>query len=332
MRTRIVQNRLFGHLNVTEVLGLLAVLGIGVRLALTGETTTGEVTAAALLFLRTVTPIGELLFLMDELQSAFASLGRIMGVTTTRPQAAPAHDAAGDAGGPAVELAGVHFAYRPGREVLAAIDTRIEHRKVLAVVGPTGSGKSTLAALVADVHQPTAGRVVRRVAPQRIVTVTQETHVFAGTVRDNLTLAAPGATDDEVTDALRRVAAGHIVELLPDGLDTRVGDGGQAITTAQAQHLALARLVLADPVLVILDEATAEADTADTAMLDRAAAAATAGRAALVIAHRLAQARAADRIVVLEGGRLVETGSHDDLVAAGGRYAGLWSAWDAGRH
>ncbi|GAA4208582.1 ABC transporter ATP-binding protein [Streptosporangium oxazolinicum] len=332
MRTRIVQNRLFGHLNVAELLGLLAVLGIGVRLALTGATTTGEVTAAALLYLRTMAPIAELLFLMDELQSALASLGRIIGVTTARADAADdAESGAGTGTGPAVELAGVHFAYRPGRPVLSGIHTRIEHGTTLAVVGPTGSGKSTLAALVAGVHHPTAGDVVRRVDPRRIVTVTQETHVFSGTVRDNLTLAAPDATDDEVVTALKRVGADHIVASLPDGLDTEVGDGGHAVTAAQAQHLALARLALADPLLVILDEATAEADTADTAVLDRATATVTEGRAALVIAHRLSQARAADRILVLEDGRLVESGAHDDLVAAGGRYAGLWAAWEAGR-
>ncbi|QFG25317.1 ABC transporter ATP-binding protein [Actinomadura sp. WMMB 499] len=334
MRARIVQNRLFGYRNVAEALGLLAVLGIGVRLALTGETTTGEVTAVALLYLRTVAPIAELLFLMDELQSAFASLARIIGVTTIRPDAEEgAGGTAGGAavGGPAVELSGVQFAYRAGRPVLSDIHTRIEHGTTLAVVGPTGSGKSTLAALVAGVHDPTAGDVVRRVDPRRIVTVTQETHVFSGTVRDNLTLGAPGATDDQVAGALQRVGADHIVGLLPDGLDTQVGDGGHAITAAQAQHLALARLALADPLLVVLDEATAEADTADTAVLDRATATVTAGRAALVIAHRLSQARAADRIIVLDDGRLVETGAHDDLVAAGGRYAALWAAWDTGR-
>ncbi|QOC94753.1 ABC transporter ATP-binding protein [Micromonospora craniellae] len=331
MRTRIVQNRMYGHLNVTELLGLLLVLGIGVWLALLGEASAGQVTAAVLLFLRTVAPIAELLFLMDELQSALASLGRIIGVTATRgATATDAPDTRSDAG-PAVEVAGVHFAYRPDRPVLTAIDTRIDDRSVLAVVGATGSGKSTLASLIAGVYRPTTGDIVRRVDPQRIVTVTQETHVFAGTVRDNLTLAAPGATDEQITTALKQVGAEHIVELLPDGLDTEVGDGGHAVTAAQAQHLALARLALADPALVILDEATAEADTADTAVLDRATTAVTSGRSALVIAHRLSQARTADRIVVLQDGRLVETGTHDDLIAAGGRYADLWTAWETGR-
>ncbi|WP_018658421.1 ABC transporter ATP-binding protein [Actinomadura flavalba] len=330
MRTRIVQNRLFGHLNVTEALGLLAVLGIGLRLALTGETTTGEVTAAALLYLRTVAPIAELLFLLDELQSALASLARIIGVTSTRAADA-ADEPARTESGPAVELSGVHFAYRPDRPVLNGIDARIDTGSVLAVVGATGSGKSTLAALIAGVHDPTSGEIVRRVDRRRIVTVTQETHVFAGTVRDNLTLAAPEATDDQVTMALKQVGADHIVESLPEGLDTEVGDGGHPVTPAQAQHLALARLALADPLLVILDEATAEADTADTAVLDRATAAVTADRSALVIAHRLSQARTADKIIVLDGGHLAETGTHNALVAENGRYAALWSAWDTGR-
>ncbi|MCD0449094.1 ABC transporter ATP-binding protein/permease [Actinocorallia sp. API 0066] len=338
MRTRIVQNRLFGYLNVAEALGLLAVLGIGVRLALTGETTTGEVTAAALLYLRTVAPIAELLFLLDELQSALASLSRIIGVTTPPEPLTPnkatlvKHPASGPSEhGAAVELRGVDFAYRAGRPVLSAIDARIEHGTVLAVVGATGSGKSTVAALIAGIHEPTAGDVVRRVDPRRIVTVTQETHVFAGTVRDNLTLAAPDASDAQVRTALKQVAADHIVDLLPDGLDTEVGDGGHPITPAQAQHLALARLALADPLLVILDEATAEADTADTAVLDQATATITKGRSALVIAHRLSQARTADQILVLDSGHLVETGTHTDLITTNGRYATLWTAWSTNR-
>ncbi|GLY15083.1 ABC transporter ATP-binding protein/permease [Kineosporia rhizophila] len=330
MRTRIVQNRLFGRLNVTEAIGLLAVLGIGIWLAARGESTTGQVTAATLLFLRAAAPIESLLFVIDELQSGVAALGRIIGVIRTHTPAAEERHTA-DGPGPVVALQDVSFAYRPGRPVLEGVRADIEAGKVLAVVGSTGSGKSTLASLVAGVHQPGAGSITHRLPNEQVVTVTQETHVFSGTLRDNLTLAVPGADDEQVLAALEKVGAGPVLAMLPEGLDTEVGDGGHDLSAAHAQHLALARLVLADPALVILDEATAEADSAEGDRLDRAASAVVEGRAALVIAHRLSQARQADRILVLEAGQLVESGAHDELVAAGGRYAKLWSAWENGR-
>ncbi|GLY30717.1 ABC transporter ATP-binding protein [Kineosporia sp. NBRC 101731] len=330
MRTRIVQNRLYGRLNVAEAVGLFAVLGVGVWLALRGETTTGQVTSAALLFLRAAAPIEGLLFVMDELQSCLTALARIVGVIETRSPE-PSNPPATTGSAAVVDLDDVHFSYRSGRPALTAISARIGAGTHLAVVGSTGSGKSTLASLIGGVHRPGAGTITHQLPPEQVVTVTQETHVFSGTVRDNLTLAVPGATDEQVLAAVETVGAGHVIALLPDGLDTEVGDGGHDLTPAHAQHLALARLVLADPALVILDEATAEADSADADRLDRATSAVIAGRAALVIAHRLSQARSADRILVLEAGRLVESGAHDDLVAAGGRYASLWNAWENGR-
>lgn len=357
MRTRIVQNRLFGRLNLTEAVGLIAVLGIGLWLALTGDATPGQVTAAALLFLRTVAPIDALLFVMDDVQSALAALGRLIGVIRpdslagrepTPPteaggvgsEAAPGEGGTG-AGRPeaptgeentaVVTAEEMHFAYRRHRPVLTGVDLRIARGEVVALVGATGSGKSTIAALVSGVHQPLAGRITRTVPKRAILTVTQETHVFAGTLRDNLTLATPTADDERILRALAVVGATALVSTLPDGLDTSVGHGGHALTAAQAQLVALARLVLAEAALVILDEATADAGTADATLLDRAATAAVRGRSALVIAHRLSQAATADRILVLDAGRVVETGTHGELIAGGGPYARLWQAWSTGR-
>jgi len=211
----------------------------------------------------------------------------------------------------------------------------------VALVGPSGAGKATLARLVAGVHEPEAGSVriggvpVAELGPDElartVALVSQEVHVFAGTLADDLRLARPGATDAEVRAALDRVGAGPWVDALPEGVDTRVGEGGHPLGPTEAQQLALARLVLADPAVAVLDEATAEAGSAGARRLEAAAAAAVAGRTTLVVAHRLTQARAADRVVVLDGGRVVEQGTHDELVAAGGAYAALWAAWSAAR-
>ena len=337
MRTRIVQNGLFGRLNVTEALGLLAILTIGLLLSLSGETSAGQVTAAALLFLRTSAPITALLLVTDDLQIALASLGRIIGVVDHKTPASlstakPVAEHDQDSASSIVAVHDVHHAYQPDAPVLHGISTHIQPGETVAVVGATGSGKSTLAALFAGIYQPTAGHIIHGVAPHRVVTVTQETHVFTGTVRQNLTLAAPTDDDAQITAAIQHVGAQHIIAGLEHGLDTVLGHGGHTLTAAEVQHLALARLVLADPALVILDEATAEADSTDDDQLNAAAQAAIAGRTALVIAHRLSQAAACDRILVMDAGRIIEQGDHDTLVAAQGSYASLWAAWSQQRH
>lgn len=333
MRTRIVQNRLFGRLNVIEMVGLCIVLSLGVLLAARGTGTVGSATAAALLFLRIVAPLEALLLVTNDLQSALASLARVVGVirlTDAGRDGGPAPDPVHRDGRPLVHLRDVDFGYLPGRRVLRGVSVDIPHGRHIAVVGPTGSGKSTLASIVAGVHRPDSGTLRAGLPQNRIVTVTQEVHVFAATLRDNLTLATPSASDADVHAALRTVDAEGLVAALPEGLDTPLGDGGHGLTPAQAQHVALARLVLADPILAVLDEATAEADTADAQRLDAAAAAALSGRAALVVAHRLSQAREADQILVMEDGWVAEVGDHDALLAAGGRYATLWRAWAPG--
>ncbi|GIE29656.1 ABC-type transport system ATPase [Actinoplanes italicus] len=328
LRARTVQSMLNARLNLGECLSLTAVLVTGFVLIGHGASTVGGATTAMLLVLRLLGPVNQLMFVIDTLQSALASLNRMIGVTTIavadtadEPPAPrdPAH---------AVRLEDVTFGYGTGPRVLEGITLDIPTGQRVAVVGASGAGKSTLASVIAGIHPPGTGTVAR---PASTVVITQEIHVFAGTLRDNLTLAAPDATDDQLRAALDTTGAAGLLDLLPDGLDAVIGVGGHPLTDAQAQQLALARLLLTDPDLAILDEATAEAGSTQSGLLDRAADAALAGRTGLVIAHRLTQAAACDRIVVMEHGRITESGTHSGLIAAGGVYAALWSAWEAGQ-
>jgi ATP-binding cassette subfamily C protein len=241
----------------------------------------------------------------------------------------------------AVQVEGLGYAYRPGRPVLHGIDLAVAPGERLAIVGPSGSGKTTLAELIAGRVAPDTGTVrlggrdCRDLGPrgvrERCVLLSQETHVFAGPLADGLRLARPDATDEEVRQALEHVGAAGWVAALPDGPDTVVGRGGHRLTAARAQELALARLVLADPPIAVLDEATADAGSAGARALERAADRALRGRTAVLVAHRLTQAVDADRIVVLVAGRVAESGTHTQLAAADGPYARLWNAWSRAR-
>ncbi|WP_241681162.1 ABC transporter ATP-binding protein [Pseudactinotalea terrae] len=328
LRARAVLNTFFARLNMAELVGMATILVVAFLLVGRGSLTIGGATTAMLLFLQLFGPMMGLLLLIDDLQSALASLGRIVGVT----QMEAGDDDQRRAGGSVpVSVEGVGFGYDTV-PVLHEVDLRIRSGERVAVVGTSGAGKSTLAALVAGVHAPWWGQVeVSDGARERTVLISQEVHVFAGTVRDNITLARPGADDAEIRAALEAVGGADVVAGLSDGLDTEVGPHAHTLTVAQAQLVALARAYLADPALVLLDEATAEAGSAHGAMLDRAADAVMSDRAALIIAHRLDQAVRADRVIVMAEGRVVEEGTHADLVTAGGAYADLWSAWQRHR-
>ncbi|MGO3328328.1 ABC transporter ATP-binding protein [Gordonia sp. (in: high G+C Gram-positive bacteria)] len=343
MRARIVQNRLFGRVNLAEFAGMATVLLLGYFLVDRDLATVGIVTTAMLLFLRLFGPIGALLMVMDDVQSAAASLARIVGAIASADDEEEAIERPAQVGtvtksvrtdAPRVEVDAVCFAYGSGRQVLDNASMIIEPGQTVAVVGTSGAGKSTLAALIAGVHEPDSGVV--RIGGTRLsaicddsapVLLTQDVHAFAGPLAEDLRIAAPDAADADLKDALEEVGAWGWVARLPDGPSTVIGAGGHALTPMQEQQLALARLVLLDPPVVILDEATADADSSDADVLENAAQAALAGRTAMVVAHRLSQAARADLIMVMENGVFVESGTHDRLRTAGGRYAELWAAW-----
>lgn len=328
--------RFGSRMNSSELVGLALVLSAGFALVRSDIVSVGEATTAALFFHRLFNPIGALLFVFDAVQSSGAALARLAGVALIASP--PTTD---QQPGTAASLRAVvtRHAYETGHDVLHDVELVIAPGERVAVVGATGAGKTTLGGIVAGAIAPTDGTVhlgrldlagatessVRR----HIALVSQEVHVFAGTLRENLLLADGDADDAALWSALEATGSAGWARALPAALDTRVGDHGTPLTASQAQQLALARVLLLDPLLVVLDEATAEAGSSGARDLEQAALAVTTGRMSLVVAHRLTQARTADRILVMDRGRIVEQGSHDVLVAAGGRYARLWQAWSS---
>jgi ABC-type multidrug transport system fused ATPase/permease subunit len=312
----------------------VSTLLVGGWLHTAGHASLADVTAATLYVQALIDPVDRLVSWLDELQVGGAALARLLGVGRVPDDRQPTGRTPADE---SLSARDVRFSYVEGRDVLHGVTLRVGRGERLAVVGPSGAGKSTLGRLLAGIHPPRSGAVTMGGVGLtelplgdlrgHVALVTQEHHVFVGTLRDNLALVRDEASDERLRAALQSVGAWEWVRALPDGLDTQVGSGGLALAPAQAQQVALARLVLADPHTLVLDEATSLLDPRAARNLESSLRAVLDGRTVIAIAHRLQTAHDADRVAVVEDGVISEIGSHHELVRAGGSYASLWRSW-----
>lgn len=354
VRVAMLQATFLTALTLVSALALALVYGVGGVQAIVGNLDAGQVVTLALLLTRLYTPLTMLANARLDIMSALVSFERVFEILDLEPLIREPENPRAIPDGPvSVEFDQVRFTYpsaeqtslasledvtaldsRVGEEVLHGVDFTVEHGQTVALVGSSGAGKSTIASLVPRLYDATSGAVriggvdVRETSfadlQGAVGMVTQDGHLFHETIRQNLALAAPDADDEQMWSALSRARMDHVVRELGDGLDTMIGERGYRLSGGERQRLTIARLLLASPRVVILDEATSALDSTSEAFVQAALDEAMAERTALVIAHRLSTIRRAHRILVIEGGRVVEQGPHDELLAAGGRYAELY--------
>ena len=354
VRTALLMSVFMNSLSLVSTLALALVYGLGGWFALNGGMDPGSVVALALLLTRLYGPLTSLANAPMDVVTAIVSFERVFEVLDLKPLLSDAPDAVDVPAGPVtIEFDDVRFSYpsadkvslasleevavldnRGGEEVLHGVSFRAEPGQMVALVGSSGAGKSTIASLLPRLYDVDSGAVrvsgldVRKVTSsslrRTVGMVTQDGHLFHDTIRANLTFARPDVSDDTVWEALRRARLSELVRSLPDGLDTVIGDRGYRLSGGERQRLTIARLLIASPSVVVLDEATSALDSTNESAVQEALSEAMAHRTSLVIAHRLSTVRAADQILVLEAGRVVESGTHTELLAAGGRYSELY--------
>ena len=321
--------------------GTCLVLWVGGRSVLDGKMAVGELVAFLLYVGMFYEPVGRLHSLNQLIQAGRAAGERVFSILDAEPEPGHLPSAplvklpARQGSAREVIFKNIHFSYRTGKEVLHGIDLKIPAGTSLALVGPTGAGKTTLASLVARFHDPTSGEVLLDGTPlsrialeelrREVGVVTQEPFLFQATVRENLELGKPGATDMEIERVLQAACALDFVRALPDGWNSKVGERGVRLSAGERQRLSIARALLKDPPVLILDEATASVDTATEKQIQLALDHLLSGRTSIVVAHRLSTVRKADAIAVVEHGKIIELGSHEELTRSEGLYSKLWS-------
>ena len=339
-RASYVNIRLFTMIPLAQTMALVAVLLVAASLYRDGSISEGTIAAYVLYLVQLFDPIARFSEWLGDFRQGLAALGKLVGLLETENPVAErpgAHELPAEG---VVELIDVTFGYDPHAPVVEEVSLRLETGEQVALVGVTGAGKSTLAKLLTRQYDPQRGSIALGGVDlrdgtlaslrHRIVMLPQEGHLFSGTIADNVRLADPEASDEAVLHALEQIGARERFDSLPEGIHTDVQTRGVRLSAGERQLVGIARVALADPAVIVLDEATSSLDPATEAAVERALAAVVEGRTVIVIAHRLSTAERADRVVVMDGGRVVEVASHDELVAQGQRYARLWASWQAG--